>query len=144
MSTTIHYSYEYFGEKANLVGLLNALRREFQEVAVIRVGEVIDMPQLVLQEGQSDLARLSYSLIHSMRMHHNVHEFSLESRTAIEQMILAECNGIGLAVDVADGCDQFQIILGRLGNNAVGHGANLSSTAIMMNARMCANGVRRC
>lgn len=129
MSTTIHYSYEYFGEKPGLISLLVALRTEFQQMAVVRVGEIIDMPNVKLEKGRSDLVCLSSSLIHSMRMHHNVHEFSSEYRDAIDRMILAECNGAGLVVDVGEGCDQFRVVLGRLQDNCVWHGTHFTKTA---------------
>lgn len=47
-------------------------------------GEVIDMSGLVRQEGPSDLARLSCSLIHSMRMQFNGHELCREPDDARE------------------------------------------------------------
>ena len=128
MGITIHYTYEFYGEKPQLENILQQVREQFQQMELIRLGEIFDISDIGPRHGHTELDDLSFSLWHSMRMYHEFHEFTEESQQILNEIIHKEGNGIGFQVTVSKDCDPFRVILGRMNDNAVWHGTDFIKT----------------
>lgn len=133
MGLSIAYHFAFRGTKTELLGRLRRLREEFQRLPVCSVGEIVEIERASLAFGPEGRnvpfiqRQLGIAMLFT-QIGTPVSNRSRESWRRHTDRIGRSGNGFSFCVDVEEGCEHFQLILGRLGRSRVWYGIRTTKT----------------
>lgn len=133
MGLSIAYQFAFRGTKTELLGRLKRLREEFRRLPVCSVEEIVEIEHASVAFGPEgrDIPFIQRQLGIAMlftQLGTPVSNQGRESWRRHMDRIGRSGNGFSFCVDVDEGCEYFQVILGRLGRGRLWYGIRTTKT----------------
>lgn len=131
MGLKIGYWFEFRGSKPELVGKIQELKARFQELPVTSVGDIVEIEHAhtTFDTNRGEKRPYLEALLgNSMALADFSTSMSKRAFTDRVERVNETGNGLALTVDVGEGCEYFQILLGRFGEGETWYGGCTTKT----------------